>query len=57
MHTPADTAALTAAGIDPESTQPREHAVPCRCGRRTLNLSGGCDRHYEVPVRAKAVAA
>ena len=60
-HTPLDLAALTAAGIDPASTQPREHEVRCTfCPARTLNQMGGCDQHYRPPhavVRAEAVAS
>lgn len=60
-HTPLDLAALVAAGVDPESTQPREHEVRCTfCAARTLNQMAGCDQHYRTPdaaVRAMAVAS
>lgn len=57
MHTPADHATLTAAGIDPDTVQPRERPVPCAvCFRPTLNVAAGCDRpgHYQPPALALA---
>lgn len=53
FHTPADTEALTAAGLPLDSTQPREgFPVPCQnlgCRVRTHNVMGGCDTHYIPP--------
>jgi len=56
MHTPLDHAALIAAGVDPDSTQPREKAVTCQtCGRLTFNQAAHCDdrAHYVVPHAAR----
>jgi hypothetical protein len=50
-HTRRDLDALTAAGVDPDTTQPRERAVCCPCGSATFNQSGTCDRHYQPPAR------
>lgn len=45
-HTYRDAAAMTAAGINPADTQPREHAVPCAvCHTDTWNVGGRCDDH------------
>ena len=44
-HTEADYGCLIGAGVDPSTTQPREHAVGCTgCGRKTWNQMGRCDR-------------
>ena len=52
-HTSLDHAALLAAGVDPASTQPREHAVMCgTCGRSTWHQAGHCDAHYTPPAAA-----
>ena len=49
-HTLTDHDALTAAGVDPSTTQPREHAVRCHsCNARTFNQAGGCEAHYTQP--------
>lgn len=59
-HTEKDFAALVAAGVDPASTQPREHSVRCTwCLRPTMNQSGNCDRdeHYTAPWAARKVAS
>jgi hypothetical protein len=49
-HTERDHAELTAAGVDPYSTAPREHAVACVvCRRMTFHQMGGCDSHYRAP--------
>ena len=50
LHTPLDLEALRSAGVDPDSTQPRERAVSCRqCGRVTWNQAAHCDQHYIPP--------
>ena len=42
-HTLTDHDALTAAGVDPSTTKPREHDVRCHsCNARTFNQAGGC---------------
>ena len=52
-HTRLDFEALVAAGVDPDSTQPRERAVSCRqCGRVTWNQAAHCDAHYIPPAAA-----
>lgn len=49
-HTPADFAALSKAGVEARTTQPREHAVRCHsCNARTFNQAGGCEAHYTQP--------
>lgn len=58
LHTGQDLVALIAAGVDPESTQPRERSVPCNvCGTPTRNQAGGCDRHYTPPASTRRVAS
>ena len=52
-HTPRDYAELTAAGVDPHSTQPREHAVRCWCGHLNYHQSGNCGSHYIAPAAAR----
>lgn len=55
MHTDADHQTLLAAGVDPDSTQPREHAVPCQtCHRPTWNVAAHCDLHYVAHPAARA---
>lgn len=59
-HTERDHAALIAAGVDPASTQPREHPVNCTwCHQPTMNQSGNCDRdaHYTAPWAARKAAS
>lgn len=52
-HTERDHAELTAAGVDPYSTAPREHAVGCIvCRRMTFHQMAGCDTHYTPPAAA-----
>lgn len=47
-HTPRDHADMIAAGIDPDTRQPRERAVPCAvCQRPTLNRAAHCDTHFQ----------
>lgn len=49
-HTERDFVELAAAGVDPESTQPREHPVGCFvCQRPTWHQAGRCDDHYVRP--------
>lgn len=49
-HTERDFNELVAAGVDPDSTQPRERSVGCiACRKSTLNQSGYCDAHYVRP--------
>lgn len=49
-HTPLDAAALIAAGVPLDSTQPRERSVPCLwCRTPTLNQMAGCDEHWQEP--------
>ena len=51
-HTRLDLVALDRHGINPEHTQPREHAVPCAmCGAMTCNVYGNCDTHHKYPAR------
>lgn len=58
-HTERDFAELTAAGIDPATTQPRDHAVRCLCGQATFNQQAGCDRDecYLLPGAAQRALA
>jgi len=59
-HTPDDYLALTAAGIDPGDTQPREHDTRCfewGCHERTFNQAGGCRWHYRAPAVVTRVLA
>lgn len=50
LHTPADLRALTSARVDPNTVQPREHAVRCvECREATWNIAGYCLRHYRQP--------
>lgn len=59
-HTTLDHQALVAAGVDPDSTQPRERPVTCQtCGRVTWNQAAHCDADYLPPsaVRFAAVAS
>lgn len=52
-HTDRDHQALVDAGVNPDSTQPRERAVPCTvCGTPTRHQNAGCDDHYRPPARA-----
>jgi hypothetical protein len=51
-HTRRDYDALVAAGVDPTTTQPRERAVRCWCGRETWHQVGYCDEHYLPPGRS-----
>lgn len=49
-HTERDYRELVAAGVDPYSTQPREHAIACIvCRRPTFHQSGRCDSDYVRP--------
>lgn len=48
-HTDRDYNALVAAGIDPATTQPREHNTLCWCAATTRHQSATCDRHYVLP--------
>ena len=48
-HTDRDHAELVAAGVDPGSTQHREHPVACWCLQMTRHQAGACDRHYQAP--------
>ena len=58
LHTPLDLEALRSAGVDPDSTQPRERAVSCRqCGRVTWNQAAHCDQHYVAPMAARRAVA
>lgn len=51
-HTALDVHSLRRAGIDPTSTQPREHSVPCTaCSEPTWNIEARCDLHYQPPLR------
>lgn len=54
-HTQRDFDQLVAAGIDPESTAPRERPIQCvvfvGCRCTTWNQAGGCDTHYLPPNR------
>lgn len=53
-HTDLDETALTLAGIDPDSTQPRERAVHCPvCGMQTWHLAGYCSNHHRQPAQAR----
>lgn len=57
-HTVLDLHALRQAGVDPDSTQPREHAVRCtRCTSETWNQAGRCDAHYVAPAAARLTRA
>ena len=54
LHTPLDLEALVAAGVDPDSTQPRERPTTCQqCGRVTWNQAAHCDQHYVAPMAAR----
>lgn len=56
-HTDADHEALTRAGVDPATTQPREHSVPCQtCRTATFNKAAHCDVHYVAPAAAERLA-
>ena len=58
LHTPLDLEALDAAGVDRDSTQPRERAVTCQvCGRVTWNQAAHCDAHYVAPFAARRAVA
>ena len=58
LHTPLDLEALDAAGVDRDSTQPRERAVSCRrCGQITWNQAAHCDQHYVAPMAARRAVA
>lgn len=59
-HTVRDAAALRSHGVDPSTTQPREHPVLCpvhdvRHPVPTFNLAGRCDHpgHYRRPARCE----
>lgn len=53
-HTRLDYEALIAAGVDPDSTQPRERPVTCtHCWQRTWNQAARCDEHYIAPNAAR----
>lgn len=53
-HTPLDHAALVAAGVDPDTSQPRTRPVTCLwCRTTTWNLAACCDTHYEPPRRTR----
>lgn len=57
-HTERDFAELVAAGVDPQITQGREHAVRCAmCDRRTFHQEGRCDVHYIAPHAARRALA
>ena len=58
LHTPLDLEALDAAGVDRDSTQPRERAVSCRqCGQITWNQAAHCVQHYVAPMAARRAVA
>lgn len=53
-HTPRDEIELWAAGVDPDTTQPRERPVPCLvCLKPTMHQAHGCDVHYVAPWAAR----
>lgn len=57
-HTRLDFEALVAAGVDPDSTQPRERPTTCQqCGRTTWNQAAHCDQHYVAPMAARRAVA
>jgi hypothetical protein len=53
-HTQRDYDELIAAGVDPSTTQPREHPIPCAiCTMATMHQAGRCDFHYVAPFAAR----
>ena len=47
QHTPRDLEEFARVGIDPDTTQGRDHPVRCLwCSTTTFNQRGECDRHY-----------
>ena len=48
LHTPADLKRFTRDHVDPDTHQPREHAVTCqKCRTLTFNTNARCDTHTE----------